>query len=597
MPETAVSLPPSSGEEEKTNFLFVSLAGERPHPADRRARKQIRTHVMRNYLETHEALDQVPKPIGFAPPASQEMKFKLKDNKLEEAIPYRQRRKPREPNEKDLPKQKKPSPEDAFITTFSVQRSPEKQSSSAFEEKPLLPTEADITSWSRAQRPTVAKRNPYDDVDDSEASLRYTSLNTDVAMPTAPLRWFGESRIDPLSVLPFKLSRFDEMLLDRFRHYQSQSWCPIGGQSAWFGVSITDETLFHATMYNYMMHVVSSAQDIPEQYPNIVEHKLAAIHSINERLSNPVAAIEDNNLAAVVAIVNAEVTFGSAEDATKHMTGLSALVDMRGGIENLGSGIGGLLQRVIGWTDLNYAELWGQPLKFRARCDWDRARSGWSEVGPCFWEELGSIPAAAPRVRQPLQGRMISLLHEIRQLCDEVAKVSFLELTEPEKMTRSDKFHSIERKLRITAEAPPADVSGPAETEEDMVWRACASAGLLYVHHMLRALPLGYHQFNTLCQELQVAMRRISNAIQAWSFAPEILLWALSVGTIIATGRPQHDWFAGSLAEASRAFGYLEWHSFRDAVQSFLWVEGLDEERYHRVWQDSRDVSFMTAMA
>jgi hypothetical protein len=285
------------------------------------------------------------------------------------------------------------------------------------------------------------------------------------------------------------------------------------------------------------------------------------------------------------------------------MAGLRAMIDMRGGIEMLGDGIGGLLQRLVGWTDLNYAELHNAPLIFtKENCDWDRVRAdaGWS-CPSCFSD--------APKGPEPLpsatkQTQVIPLLREIRGLCEEVARRPLLSMPEHEKMKRSDRFHALERRLRIVAERSTDEKVTDAEHRDDLVWRSCASAGLLYVHHVLRGLPLAYRQFDTLCQDLLFTLTGIADIEQAWNFAPELLLWVLSVGTILTCARPQYNWFVDSLAAACATFGYVEWTRYRDAIQSFLWVDKYDDERYLSIWQaiedakarQSTDTSFTTML-
>ncbi len=91
---------------------------------------------------------------------------------------------------------------------------------------------------------------------------------------------------------------------------------------------------------------------------------------INEKLNDNGGFVTDETLAAVAAIVNIEISFGSREDARKHMKGLETLVEMKGGIERLKGSFEGVLQRFVGWNDLNYAELFGSQLRFAKDCDY-----------------------------------------------------------------------------------------------------------------------------------------------------------------------------------------------------------------------------------
>jgi hypothetical protein len=596
MPKTATR--PSQdythdGGPGKAGFLFVSVTGEHAQPDDRRTRKVIRTHVMRNYLE--HGGDDSTKPSAHsaqslpAPVVGQKLRFRLKKDKLEQSLPLRSRGKLATRTKGRGEEIVKENSADVLGAGLLHQFELSKESAAKLQEPEVI-----------AAAPSQAlEKSPFLDwvhntsalsSDGFEDPLSQLDQEVELALPTSPLRWFGNSRTDPLGVLPVQLISFDEVLVDRFQNYMPESWCPVSGQSAWFPFAVNDQLLFHATLYNWAMHFANAANDEAfARHPGVMRHKLIAIHMINEKLSDPVEAVRDESLGAVVAIINAEVAHGSAEESARHMTGLRAMINMRGGIETLSDGIGGLLQRLVGWTDLNYAELHSAPLIFtKANCDWDRVRAeaGWS-CPSCFHEALDTTDAGPSPTKQT---QVIPLLREIRDLCSEVARRPLLTMPEHEKMNRSDRFHALERRLRIVAERPTDEKATDAEHRDDLVWRSCASAGLLYVHHVLRGLPLGYRQFDTLCQDLLLTLIGITDVEQAWNFAPELLIWVLSVGTILTPARPQYNWFLDSLTAACATFGYTEWFQYREAIQSFLWVDKHDDARYLSIWQAIEDV-------
>ena len=595
MPKTPTRVPQGQHHDAatgKASFLFVSVTGEHAQPDDRKTRKVIRTHVMRNYLENTS--DGAPKmPVrtfrqGAAPLAGQKLRFRLKKDSLEQSLPLRSRGKPvtrpKATGERKENNTGTSVPGAGYLHEFELSTE-----STAKVQEPRLgapeltqaPEQSSLLAW--VQRTSTL---PPDLFEDPFGTL---DREVELVLPTSPLRWFGNSRIDPLGVFPIQLTPFDEVLLDRFQNYMPPSWCPINGQSAWFPSAVNDQLLFHATMYNWAMHFADAANDEAfARHPGIMRHKLTAIRMINEILFDPTEAVRDESLGAVVAVVSVEVAYGSAEESARHMAGLRAMVNMRGGIETLGDGIGGLLQRLVGWTDLNYAELHNTPLMFKKEnCDWDRVRAeaGWS-CASCFHDasnvaESGPIPTK--------QTQVIPLLREIRDLCGEVTRQPLLTMTELDKMKRSDRFHALERRLRIVAERSADPIVTDVEHRDDLVWRSCASAGLLYVHHILRGLPLSYRQFDTLCQDLFFVMAGIADVEQAWDFAPELLIWVLSVGAIMTPARPQHSWFVESLGAACATFGYATWSQYREAIRSFLWVENYDDERYFSIWQATED--------
>jgi hypothetical protein len=442
MPETASR--PSQGHTPdagtgKAGFLFVSVTGEHAQPDDQKTRKVIRTHVMRNYLQ-HTSDEPNKRPVATiqpipAPAVGQKLRFRLKKDKLEQSLPLRSRVKPAARPKGNAERREKenkaatPSagyPHEYKISPVTVRNVHSPRVT------PVAPNRGGVKNPLLSWAQTTGELRP-DLFEDPFSTL---DQEVELALPTSPLHWFGNSRIDPLGVLPVELTPFDEVLVDRFQNYMPESWCPVSGQSAWFPFAINDQLLFHATMYNWTMHFADAAHGGSfASHPGNMRHKLIAIHMINEKLSDPVEAVRDENLGAVVAIINAEVAYGSAEESERHMAGLRAMVDMRGGIETLGDGIGGLLQRLVGWTDLNYAELHGGPLIFtNENCDWDRVRAeaGWSGPSSNCFDDTSNVAALDPCPAK--QTQVIPLLREIRDLCEEVARRPLLSMPEREKM-------------------------------------------------------------------------------------------------------------------------------------------------------------------
>ena len=329
------------------------------------------------------------------------------------------------------------------------------------------------------------------------------------------------------------------------------------------------------------MHFVRTNVDFHVRNPEIIEHKLTSFRMINQRLSDVDGIVTDETLAAVAALVNSEISFGSREDAKKHMDGLETMVIIKGGIEKIAGSIDGVLEKFIRWNDLNYAELFGTQLRFAKDCTYLEEPNAVQSEGLCFRDSISGVNYG-PLVWDRLQGEVINLLHEVRILCEEVNARPLRNLQEAEKIKRSDSLHRIERKLRVITVVEQRNAI--LESSSDRMWRATALAGLLYVHHMLRFLPLVYRQFNSLSRDLQTVMALTSGSERVWKHAPEILVWALTTGTIVSEGRMEHGWYVERLASACLEVKYTSWDSYREKMKSFLWVARLDDARYEKVW-------------
>jgi hypothetical protein len=589
-------------------FMFVALTGKKDQAKDNGARKKLRAHVMHNFRDKETKVNGRRK--GFedsgdqsrkTSPAKggQKMRFRLKENgKLEESIPLRQRRRRadrKQDEEGEVEKHIEQQPQegqalpDPDFEAWSRQYfrqdailSPDLQPDFLLPTL-LSPTEKQqfrtVTEGYFDDRPS---RNFWEDVKVGYSLTPSVTTLEQVRLPTSPLLPFGISRLDPFNILPFTLSRRDEELIDRFQHVESETWCPVNGRGVWFNYAMQDELLFHATFYHWGMHFENRVAEFHLVSPEILSHKLSSFRMINQRLSSGDKTVTYEMLAAVAAIVNVEIGFGSVEEATKHMQGLETMIEMRGGIEMLKGSMDGILQRFIAWNDLNFAELLGAKtqMMFVKDCNYLEEDIVLS-TSPCFRRSISGVDYG-PLVWQKLQGDVINLLHEIRILCEDVNARPFRGLQERERVRRSDAFHNIERKLKNLTVIEEETVI--LETSSDRMWRATALAGLMYIHYMLRMLPLGYRQFNSLSRDLQTALALTGGPRGIWKNAPEILIWALTTGTIISERRIEHGWYVERLASACREVGYTSWDRYRQKMNSFLWVESLDDARYRKVW-------------
>lgn len=142
----------------------------------------------------------------------------------------------------------------------------------------------------------------------------------------------------------------------------------VDPEDKWFSYSASDPGIFHSTMLHSAAHnaMLSGRNDFGD--PNLI--KWNAVRIVNERLQDPVLSISDLTMGAVVALALFEVgvrriTFShvhytsdsslnqnqaaNVEISTLHIDGLYKMVQLRGGLQNLG--LAGILKRKIFWSE------------------------------------------------------------------------------------------------------------------------------------------------------------------------------------------------------------------------------------------------------
>jgi hypothetical protein len=130
----------------------------------------------------------------------------------------------------------------------------------------------------------------------------------------------------------------------------------------WLPASRTHPYLYHASVFVCLASTETLAQQ--PLSPSSYYHRGVAINLINERLGDPMNCCTDETIAAIISLANFEVRSllwicayeltakshiqcitGNISNLKHHVDGMLQLVDMRGGLDNLG--MNGLLKKLI----------------------------------------------------------------------------------------------------------------------------------------------------------------------------------------------------------------------------------------------------------
>ncbi|KIX94889.1 uncharacterized protein Z520_09579 [Fonsecaea multimorphosa CBS 102226] len=529
-------------------FLFVTSTGKKTQK-DRKQLKSMRAHVMRNYLERSHAEQQETEPKNFSVMSfagtrlhterqktpmtgGQKMRFRMRSGELEQRYPYRDRKGKKKAN---------PPPEEA----------------------------------SNAAESDLSK-----DKTESLGNAQQNAAAESGFVPGMPITWLGSRNTDVFGVLPIHLDEGDEARLYLFRHYERYPWCPINGQSDWSEFAISDQLVFHATMYSWGVHF-RHRRPIPDSQEEMktLQHKLAAISLINDRLSDPQQAASDETIAAVSALTNIALVMDSYPEASKHMAGMHAIVELRGGMSSLRSGVQQHLQRLISWNDLIYSEVFDEKLRFPPIEVWDESWAGFQQRN--FSRPLPGLSRAELRAAGVPRHKVLDLLNDIRELCHAEQLSPLRSTTESGRMRRGDMFHRIERKLRLIVQGDTA----PGNNRWDAtVWRSVSLAALLFTHHHLRGNPLKYRHFNVLTTQLYDTLLTMDEDLRELDFAPAMLIWILSTGAVTSALAAIHASYVFMLGKACRRHGLLDYDRYRETLAQFLWTGQADQSRYHSLW-------------
>lgn len=124
-------------------------------------------------------------------------------------------------------------------------------------------------------------------------------------------------------------------------------------RSIWFPMVIADQAVVNVVILTATSNYISvhQTQCSPEVLWKVKEDALA---SVNRGLQDPQLATSDQMIGAVAKMAAYEAGFAGDEKQYRiHMSGLTKMVELRGGLGSLG--LNGLLARMLLWVDLNAA--------------------------------------------------------------------------------------------------------------------------------------------------------------------------------------------------------------------------------------------------
>ncbi|KAL8749620.1 MAG: hypothetical protein Q9184_006737 [Pyrenodesmia sp. 2 TL-2023] len=124
-------------------------------------------------------------------------------------------------------------------------------------------------------------------------------------------------------------------------------------RSIWFPMVIADQAMLNVVILTAASNYISvhQTQCSPEVLWKVKEDALA---SVNRGIRDPQLATSDQMIGAVAKMAAYEAGFAGDEKQYRiHMSGLTKMVELRGGLGSLG--LNGLLARMLLWVDLNAA--------------------------------------------------------------------------------------------------------------------------------------------------------------------------------------------------------------------------------------------------
>ena len=108
----------------------------------------------------------------------------------------------------------------------------------------------------------------------------------------------------------------------------------VSTENTWISMALKSATIFHSLLFVAALHysLLHGSRDMATKAQT---HKVTALRLINEKMKDPVNAVADENITAVITMAMFEVLLGNQGAWDCHMKGVAEMIKVRGGLEAL----------------------------------------------------------------------------------------------------------------------------------------------------------------------------------------------------------------------------------------------------------------------
>ncbi|KAL4861655.1 hypothetical protein BDV12DRAFT_203800 [Aspergillus spectabilis] len=290
-------------------------------------------------------------------------------------------------------------------------------------------------------------------------------------------------------------------------------------QTSWVTYALTDPCLFHATLYLAATQLDRLRQSTLGVGPVAIYHHMQAIQLLNPRIASGLQP-DDPTIAAVLLLALSGSFEKDNTAAEAHGQGLLRMVEMRGGLENLG--FKGVLAQLIQMNTVFPATVFDKLDAFATE-SWDTCaspiglpRMALDRLRTCRRKE------GSPLVRSSLIN-ILERVHELLLAVDRIEKTTAF----PEHALRG--LRSTLNKKWTPVTSFPDDIS----RSEMAILRACSGTVLILQYLLNANVPVHPQELDRLRGALKTDLSQTDPP--TWvRYAAEANLWAVNLGMALS---------------------------------------------------------------
>ncbi|PMD31383.1 hypothetical protein L207DRAFT_641097, partial [Hyaloscypha variabilis F] len=418
--------------------------------------------------------------------------------------------------------------------------------------------------------------------------------NSPIILPTSlsaelldPFRTHPETRVAGINVL---LKHYLGTGL-----YQSFPWQPASdtNPTTAFFVPLVwrDEVLFHATLQFSAIRMDSEI--VKSCGVNTTLLSAECIRLLRDRVENSEegGGLKDETISAVATLAAVEHKKGNLRMLRMHMNGLSHMVSLRGGLNEIRLTSPMTANWVFWMFVVTSPHLPFPPLDSILPPFIPTDHNLTLPVPLSHFSDLGPQALTPP----PLDFTALHLAEPIASIMTSVQHVSQLVPTHnayPTAQTSSVVLARVCTLLSHLLSLPPISISEAREGGEEgkkgeieaLVTESARFAILVHVFAPWRGLPPdGTVAINCILHQLMTALKVVT-CLDRKETNNVLVLWMFAVGGVASVGMPERNWFVSHLAEMVEDMGISSWEEWKDAVSRCIWHERLYVRGYEKLW-------------
>ena len=578
--EPPLEVDPNIGDEPSFTFITHGDDLQTKRIRDVSARKQIRSHVMRD-VRRRERIQ------GLRRPSKKERSAKDGPDEGAQSI---------SDSSQDTSPQESARAHDAVAGRITASPLPLEDDDIGQRAAPLFESNR---SPSLILEPIPRKRRRLDDGEDQKQERSGSEALQLTANPEAAL-------IDPFATLPPSscppnivaelMNHCTRVFLPMTLPFENKSPGQMDNRIRQLMQSqISDQATFYAAMamaaaHRDLLHARKTEHIHLHRWPTSTDYDTMygfAIQEVNRRISDPRMALETSTFSSVTLLAGTSVLLGNFPEAAAHLRGLTRMAHLRGGIVDFGADSSSLPFNIF-VSDVKAAAAMGsQPqLPLTSRCI-RLDNSTWHRIAPpldstlyLFARSFAGLPFLSPTLIQLLQG--------IRDLCflDEFNFRDQKGLTWQE--------HDVVRKRSLTIEHALLNYAFETFSPDH---ENSGTLAIPFLEAVARLTALSY--LNTLVivsapssglgRGLTLQMYRLLQSFKDHSSnlssdSLDLLTWSACTAIQTCFGRQESLFFNEHLKHLLRLRKYKNWQEFEAKMRGYLYNPRIQETSWQEIF-------------